>query len=259
MAKFLDENGLLYLWQKLTTLFVKKEAGKGLSTNDYTTAEKEKLANTYTKTEIDGKGFLTEHQDISGKADKANTLSGYGITDAYTKAEIDGKGFLTEHQDISGKADKATTLSGYGITDAYTKTETNQEITTRISGKADKATTLSGYGITNAYTKDEVDSKLSSVYKPGGSFDFASLPTPSASNLGYVYSVNDAFTTDDRFLASEPVEYPIGTNVVVIAVSADSTTKYLFDVLAGFIDLSSYMQHTDMVAITNQEIDTIAV
>ena len=36
-------------------------------------------------------GFLTEHQDISGKADKATTLAGYGITNAYTKAEIDGK------------------------------------------------------------------------------------------------------------------------------------------------------------------------
>lgn len=29
--------------------------------------------------------------EIEGKADAANTLSGYGITDAYTKAEIDGK------------------------------------------------------------------------------------------------------------------------------------------------------------------------
>ena len=34
-------------------------------------------------------GYLTEHQDISGKADKATTLLGYGITDAYTKLEVD--------------------------------------------------------------------------------------------------------------------------------------------------------------------------
>ena len=32
---------------------------------------------------------MTEHQDVSGKADKATTLGGYGITDAYTKTEID--------------------------------------------------------------------------------------------------------------------------------------------------------------------------
>lgn len=34
-------------------------------------------------------GYLTEHQDISGKADKATTLAGYGIEDAYTTTEVD--------------------------------------------------------------------------------------------------------------------------------------------------------------------------
>lgn len=55
--KILDENGALYLWQKIKTYVtgllenkVDKVSGKGLSTNDYTTAEKEKLAglNNYT-------------------------------------------------------------------------------------------------------------------------------------------------------------------------------------------------------------------
>ena len=41
--KYLDNNGLLYLWQKITNLFVKKDGDKVLSTNDYTTADKEKL------------------------------------------------------------------------------------------------------------------------------------------------------------------------------------------------------------------------
>lgn len=53
MAKYLDDNGLLYLWQKIKNVFATTEAmngkvdkvtGKGLSTNDYTTAEKNKLA-----------------------------------------------------------------------------------------------------------------------------------------------------------------------------------------------------------------------
>ena len=46
MSKFLDENGLLYLWGKIKTLAggkVDKVEGKGLSTNDFTTAEKSKL------------------------------------------------------------------------------------------------------------------------------------------------------------------------------------------------------------------------
>lgn len=46
MSKFLDENGLLYLWGKIKTLAggkVDKVEGKGLSTNDFTAAEKTKL------------------------------------------------------------------------------------------------------------------------------------------------------------------------------------------------------------------------
>lgn len=41
---FLDGNGVSHLWEKIKGKFVQKETGKGLSTNDYTTAEKNKLA-----------------------------------------------------------------------------------------------------------------------------------------------------------------------------------------------------------------------
>ena len=286
MAKFLDQNGLLYLWQKIVNKFVAKETGKGLSTNDFTTDLKNKLdgiaagaqvnvkpdwnasagnaAEILNKPTIPSKtsdlqndsGFITEAQVPEGAVasdtvpkmngvaaigtetafargdhvhpsddSKANVSDVYTKIEVYTKTEIDGKGFLTEHQDISNKADKATSLAGYGITDAYTKLE--------------------------------VDGKLSSVYKPAGNIHFIDLPEPSASNLGYVYSMLEAFTTDDRFVASEPTPYPIGTNVVVVAVYNDGATNYLFDVLSGFVDLSGYWKKTDMVAITNQEIDEI--
>ena len=45
--KYLDYNGLAYLWEKIKSLVstkVDKETGKGLSSNDYTTAEKTKLS-----------------------------------------------------------------------------------------------------------------------------------------------------------------------------------------------------------------------
>ena len=47
-SKYLDSNGLLYLWQKIKTALARKVdtvSGKGLSTNDYTTEEKTKLGN----------------------------------------------------------------------------------------------------------------------------------------------------------------------------------------------------------------------
>lgn len=282
--KYLDKNGLLYFWQKCKNFFVAKESGKGLSANDFTNELKTKLegieaqaqknvkpdwnavagnvAEILNKPTIPSKtsdltndsGFITTSDIPEGAAastttpkmdgvaavgtemafargdhvhpsdtSKANAADVYKKTETYSKTEIDDKGFLTEHQDISNKADKATTLEGYGITDAYTKAE--------------------------------VDGKLSSVYKPAGNVLFANLPTPSAANLGNVYNMMDAFTTDERFVDSEPTHYPIGTNVVVIQVE----NSYYFDVLAGFVDLSGYWAKTDLVAITNQEIDEIAV
>jgi len=66
---------------------------------------------------------LQTHQDISGKANKATTLAGYGITDAKIANGVITLGSqtiipITSHQDISGKVDKVT---GKGLsTNDYT-------------------------------------------------------------------------------------------------------------------------------------------
>lgn len=44
MSKYLDNTGLSYFWQKIKNTFVKQEAGKQLSSNDFTDEEKAKLA-----------------------------------------------------------------------------------------------------------------------------------------------------------------------------------------------------------------------
>ena len=62
---------------------VDKEEGKVLSSNDYTDAEKAKLAGLENYDDAQIKALIT------GKADKATTLAGYGIGDAYTKSEVD--------------------------------------------------------------------------------------------------------------------------------------------------------------------------
>lgn len=107
-----------------------------------------------------------------------------------------------------------------------------------LEGKADKATTLDGYGITNAYTKDEINAKISAVYKPAGAVAFAELPSLSESILGNVYNVTDAFTTTANFVEGAGNKYPKGTNVVVVKVG----DAYKYDVLAGFVDLSGYVE-----------------
>lgn len=350
MAKFLDENGLLYLWSKIKSAFVAKEAGKGLSTNDYTNADKEKLAgieagaNNYTLPkassstlggikvgaglEIKDDGTLNstfggtaDSVDWSGVLNKPTTVAGYGITDVESGAEVNVQADwnvvdsssdayilnkptipsktsqLTNdsnlvvdanyvHTDNNYSSAEKTKLSGiaagaevnvqadWNVTDtssdAFVKNkpsipskvsdlendnnyQTSAQVASAVSGKADKATTLAGYGITDTYTKSEVDGKLTSVYKPQGSIAFASLPAPSADNLGFVYNVSNAFTTTTSFLEGSGKAYPAGANVVVVQ-NGDS---YAYDIQGGFYDLSPYAKTADYTAITNGEIDTI--
>lgn len=66
MAKYLDLTGVTYLWSCIKTW-----VGNYVSLSNGTISIG---SNSITP--------LTSHQDISGKADKATTLAGYGITDA---------------------------------------------------------------------------------------------------------------------------------------------------------------------------------
>lgn len=71
------------------------------------------ITDAYTKTDVNNL--------LANKADKSELPT--KVSDLENDA-----GYLTQHQDISGKADKATSLAGYGIEDAYTKTEINATI-----------------------------------------------------------------------------------------------------------------------------------
>lgn len=111
------------------------------------------LSDYLTKTDADGKyqakgNYLTEHQDISGKAN---------VGDSYTKAESDAK-YLTEHQSLADYAKKSELPTAYDDTALKGRVATleaidhSQYLTEHqdISGKVDK---VSGKGLsTNDYT-----------------------------------------------------------------------------------------------------------
>ena len=98
-------------------------------------------------------GYLTEHQDISGKADKSEIPT-------KTSQLTNDSGYLTQHQDISGKADKSeiptktsqlTNDSGFltqhqDISGLATKTEVNEGLATKAEKDA-------------SYTKSESDTR----------------------------------------------------------------------------------------------------
>ena len=119
--------------------------------------------------------------------------------------------------------------------------------------------------VSDVYTQTQTDEKIaaaiSSTYKPSGSVEFASLPTPSADNLGNVYNVTDAFTAGATFIASEQgVQYPAGTNVAVVEVDG----QYYFDALSGFVDLTGYLTTTEAaetyatIAQLNNKVDKVS-
>ena len=97
----------------------------------------------------------------------------------------------------------------------------------------------------NYYNKTEINSKITSVYKPGGSYAFASFPAASADTVGYVYDVTDAFVTTESFVEGAGHNYPAGTNVVVIEVAGEPTA-YKYDVMSGFVDLSDYVTDEEL-------------
>lgn len=86
----LNGEGLTYFWGKIKAAFVAKETGKGLSTNDYTTAEKTKLEGL-SKITVDTALSATSTNPVQNKAVKValdGKLSDADLV-AITNAEID--------------------------------------------------------------------------------------------------------------------------------------------------------------------------
>ena len=156
----------------------------------------------YTKTESDGKYETIENVDLlegivsghttnisnlqSGKADKATTLSGYGITDAYTKTEVDNKisavfrykGSVTTYDDLNA-------LTGMTVGDVYNVTETGDNYAwtgtewDKLSGEIDLSAYLTIVDASNTYeTKVNVNS-LSNIVS-GNTEDIGYLKSDKA-------------------------------------------------------------------------------
>lgn len=105
--KFLDNNGLLYFWQKIVNAFVKKDGNKVLSDNNYTTAEKEKLAglNNYTlpKATASTLGGVKVGAGLEVGEDGTLNATGGGTADSVDWSNVQNKPTkLSEFQNDSG-------------------------------------------------------------------------------------------------------------------------------------------------------------
>lgn len=133
-TKKLDKTGLSQVWSRIVANFVAKETGKGLSSNDFTDELKTLLENL---SEAGGQANIIESVSVNGVAlevtDKnINILVPEGALAGLDKVDEDHLADSLKNI-ITGKANKATTLEGYGITDAYSKQETDDAISAAVS------------------------------------------------------------------------------------------------------------------------------
>ena len=114
-----------------------------------------------------GKGYLTEHQDLSAYAKKTDIPT---IPTKVSAFENDANYATTSDLDsridalVNGAPQAYDTLKE--IADVLAgNVNSISDILTALGNKADKATTLSGYGITDAYTITQIDSIVNGLSK----------------------------------------------------------------------------------------------
>ena len=154
----------------------------------------------------------------------------------------------TVDANLAKKADKTNTLAGYGIINAYTKSE----MLNLLANKADKSTTLAGYGITDAYTKNAVDALLANKANLVNSlnifdFDAWAKGLQSLTNPVYRGTLDKVDYTEKSFAltATEPRAYTNGwissTYPQSMRIAVKPNTKYLFSWLPSSTNCGAYV------------------
>lgn len=189
MAKYLDNDGLLYLWQKIKNVFATKDAlndkvdkvtGKGLSTNDYTTAEKNKLNGIQSGAQVNPRVTVDGNsREISGyfvNDDIGALIMGYDddtSQDAGTIAVPLASAAQGAIQSLSAAlAGKVDAEDGKGLSaNDYTTAEKNK---------------LAAFGAASTYA---LKTDITNMYKYKGSVATVSALPSSGNTTGDVYNV----------------------------------------------------------------------
>lgn len=264
IKKFVSPENLAKFKIKVDALLaakVNKETGKGLSTNDYTTEEKDKLAglsnytlpqattaalggikvgaglaiNAETGVLSTTGGGIADSVDWSGVQSKPTTIAGYGITDAASKAEL---------------ADSIAAIPATDLTPYSTTAQMNAAITAAVEAipetdltayaKTADVTTAIATATTDMATQTYVQSVVTGVYHFKG----------SVANMTALAAITDAAAGDVYNLADT------GMNAAWVAPTGTETAGH-WDEFGSTVDLSGYVLQSDLVSMTDEEIDAL--
>lgn len=224
--KYLDDNGLLFFWGKLKSIFL-TAVGYDTTNKKLTVTKNGTASDLVTAAKIveDGGGIT----DVSGKADKVSSPTSGNF------AGLDANGNLIDSGKKASDFLSSEDLSSYAPLNSPALTGTP---TAPTASSGTNNTQIA----TTAFVKAAVQEAL-----VGGFVVVSTLPTASADTMGKIYLVPNAGS---------------GTNakdeyVTIRSGSAGSYT-YSWELFGTTqIDLTGYVKESDLVAITNAEIETI--
>lgn len=221
----LDSNGLLYFLQRIKTIFQgmfqAKETGKGLSTNDYTTLEKQKLATIAQGAEV-------------------NTLEGVKLGNATLNP--DGNKVVTIPLDSELSNSSTNPVQNKVIKDALDLKA--QLASPTFTGTPSVPTAAAGTNTTQAASTAFVKTAIENALSGKIDLQFSFLQTlPLTGVVGTFYFIP---ATNEVTGVDEWEEYVW-----------NATDSQFERIGAATLDLTGYFNTTNLPAITNAQIDTI--
>ena len=233
--KFADYDNVAYIWEKIKNRFVEKESGKGLSEANYTQTEKTKLAGIEAGAEANvnadweavtgDAAILNKPSNVVSDANYVHTDNNYTSTEKTKLAGIDAGAQVNVNADWNASSGDAQILN-------------KPTIPTVDQTMSDSSTNA----IANSIVKGYIDDAIAGVT----GIDFQIVQTlPATGEKGVIYLVSHSGTAPDVY--DEYIWITVGGTGQFEKIG---TTQ---------IDLSNYMQFSDMVPLTTAEIDAICV
>ena len=248
-VKYLDDNGLTYYHSKIKTLLngkVDTEAGKGLSANDFTNTLKSKLDGIAAGAQVN----VIEGVNVNGSAvTPTNKIVNLTIPTKLTDLTNDGN-FVTDANYVHTDNNFTTTLKNKlnGIaTGAEVNVQSDWAVTNNSSDAfiKNKPTKVSDFtNDSNFQTQSQVQQAINDAIGQITGLSFEIVQTlPATGAAGTIYLVPNSGSAPNIY-----DEYVWVTSGGSGSFEKIGTTD---------VDLSGYVQYSNLVAITNAEIDTI--